>query len=146
MSRPHACYLMSCAMDRMLWKFRGSSCLRVVYMTTADYEGGKLLNFVSNLNFLKYVAAKCYFTFRGFRCVCIQWSLFRLSNVSILRTSGASGGCVYESDTATEYPIKLRSMWPCFMDVKDHVLRRVIAQSEVKRRPCKHLSMFWHSV
>jgi len=53
MSRPHACYLMSHALERMLWKFRGSSRLHVVYMTTTEYEGGKFLKFVSSLTLLQ---------------------------------------------------------------------------------------------
>ena len=111
MSRPRACCLMSCAMERMLWKFRGSSCLRVIYMTTTEYGGGKLLKFVSSLNFFNYVAAQCHFTFRGFHCVYIQWGLLGLSNASALRTtSDASGGCVSQFDSETEYQMKLHSI------------------------------------
>lgn len=46
--------------------------MHVVYMTTTEYEGGKFLKFVSSLNFLNYIAAKCNFTFRGFHCVYLQ--------------------------------------------------------------------------
>ena len=45
----------------------------------------------------------CKMQFYIFHCVYIQWSLLGLRNVSVQRTtSEASGGCVSDSDSATE--------------------------------------------